>query len=406
MSVVDALTRDTILSVGAQKILITGRFAMGLRGTSAYLFSKVFGFAVVWLVVGLYPVTGWSAEHEDRIFTVTDLPIDENAESAAVARDVALADGQRRALEQVFRRMVLQSDLERIPRLDDAEISALVQAISVTDEKTSSTRYLANLTVRLKKIAVRNFLRDLSLGYAETVSKPRLVIPLYEAGGTLLLWDDPNPWRNAWETRDIDDGGLVPLILPRGDRADIFALGASQAFAGDTNRLAAIARRYNVGDVLVAHAVLQIDLAANVPRLTVTLREVGPAGNAVIVQSFSGVARDRVPELLVRAAGEATMRLEEDWKRDNVLQFDNPVRLSVRVPIGGLEDWVEIRSRLDGSAIVREVELAALSRSGAQVVLHYLGEPGQLALDLSQRDLELVESDGFWTLVLRGKKRR
>jgi hypothetical protein len=385
---------------------------MGLRGTSAYSFSKfigakAIGLTVVWLLVAaFYPATGWSAEHEDRIFTVTDLPIDETAESAAVARDVALADGQRRAVEQVFQRMVLQSDLERIPRLEDTEISALVQAISVTDEKTSSTRYLANLTVRLKKDAVRNFLRDLSLGYAETVSKSRLVIPLYEAGGTLLLWDDPNPWRSAWETRDIDDGGLVPLILPRGDRADIFALGASQAFAGDANRLAAIARRYNVGDVLVAHAVLQIDLAANVPRLNVTLREVGPAGNAVIVQSFTGVARDRVPELLVRAAGEATLRLEEDWKRDNVLQFDNPVRLSVRVPIGGLEEWVEIRSRLDGSAIVREVELAALSRNSAQVVLHYLGEPGQLALDLSQRDLELVEADGFWTLALRGKKRR
>ena len=369
--------------------------------------AQTFGLAVAWmLVIGLYPAPGWSAEHEDRIFTVNNLPIDENAESAAVARDLALADGQRRALDRVFRRMVLQSDFDRIPRLEDDEISALVQAFSVTDEKTSSTRYLANLTVRLKKGAVRNFLRDLSLSYAETVSKPRLVIPVYEAAGATLLWDDPNPWRSAWETRDTDDGGPVPLILPRGDRGDLFAIGAAQVLAGDTNRLSAIARRYDVEDVLVAHAVLQIDLAANVPRLNVTLREVGPAGNAVIVQSFRGVARDRIPELLVLAAAEATLRLEEDWKRDNILRFDNPDRLSVRVPIGGLEEWVDIRSRLDGSAVVRKVELTTLSRTGAQVILHYLGEPAQLALDLSQRDLELVESNGFWTLVLRGARRR
>lgn len=390
---------------------------MALRGVPARFLVKAFwpntpgaqtfGLVVAWmLVIGLYPAPGWSAEHEDRIFTVTNLPIDENAESAAVARDLALADGQRRALDRVFRRMVLQSDFDRIPRLEDDEISALVQAFSVTDEKTSSTRYLASLTVRLKKNAVRKFLRDLSLSYAETVSKPRLVIPVYEAAGATLLWDDPNPWRSAWETRDTDDGGPVPLILPRGDRGDLFAIGAAQVLAGDTNRLSAIARRYDVEDVLVAHAVLQIDLAANVPRLNVTLREVGPAGNAVIVQSFSGVARDRIPELLVLAAAEATLRLEEDWKRDNILRFDNPDRLSVRIPIGGLEEWVDIRKRLGGSAVVRKVELTTLSRSGAQVILHYLGEPAQLALDLSQRDLDLVESDGFWTLALRGARRR
>ncbi|MCH8182872.1 MAG: DUF2066 domain-containing protein [Proteobacteria bacterium] len=380
---------------------------MALRGAPARFLIKAFSFvAVCLLVAGLYPAAGWGAEDEDRIFTVKDLPIDETAESAAVARDLARADGQRRALDRVLRRMVLQSDFDRIPRLEDNEISALVQAISVTDEKTSSTRYLANLTVRLKKDAVRNFLRDLSLSYAETVSKPRLVLPVYEAAGATLLWDDPNPWRSAWETRDTDDGGAVPLILPRGDRGDLFAIGAAQVLAGDTNRLSAIARRYNVEDVLVAHAILQIDLAANVPRLNVTLREVGPAGNAVIVQSFSGVARDRIPELLVRAAAEATLRLEEDWKRDNILRFDNPDRLSVRVPIGGLEEWVDIRSRLEGSAVVRKVVLTALSRTGAQVILHYLGEPAQLVLDLSQRDLDLVESNGFWTLALRGSRRR
>ncbi len=380
---------------------------MALRGAPARFPATAFGLVAVWmLVVGLFPAAAWSAEHDDRIFTVIGLPIDENAESAAVARDLALADGQRRALDRVFRRMVLQSDFGRIPRLEDDEISALVQAISVTDERTSSTRYLANLTVRLKKGAVRNFLRDLSLSYAETVSKPRLVIPVYQAAGSTLLWDDPNPWRSAWETREADHGSPVPLILPRGDRGDTFAIVAAQALAGDTNRLGAIARRYDVEDVLVAHAVLQIDLAANLPRLNVTLMEVGPAGSAVIVQSFSGVARDRIPELLVRAAAEATLRLEEDWTRDNILRFDSPDRLSVRVPIGGLEEWLDIRGRLNGSAIVRKVELIALSRNGAQVTLHYLGEPAQLALDLSQRDLELVESDGFWTLGLRGAKRR
>ncbi len=380
---------------------------MTLRGVPSRSLATALGLAVVWMLsIGLDAGMGRAAETDDRIFTVNELPIDQDAESAAVARDLAIADGQRRALQRVFLRMVLGSDQEFIRTLVDDEISALVQAISVTNERTSSTRYLSNLTVRFKKDAIRRFLQDQGIGYAETVSKPRLLLPVYEAAGAQLLWDDPNPWRNAWETRDVDDGSPVPVILPRGDRGDIFTVGAAQVLRGDVERLSVIAGRYGISDVLIAHAALEIDLAANVPVLNVTLREVGPAGGAVIVQSFRGVARDRVPELLVRAVAEATFRLEEDWKRDNILQFDNPVRLSVRVPISDLEDWVEVRDRLGASAVVRRVELAALSQTDAQVVLHYLGEPGQLALDLRQRDLDLSQVDGFWTLSLRDRQGR
>ena len=374
---------------------------MSLRGVTSRSLATALGLALVWLLsIGLDAGMARAVEDDDRIFTVNELPIDQDAESANIARGLAIADGQRRAMQRILERMVLRADHEFVRILTDDEIAAFVQAISITNERTSSTRYLANLTVRFKKDSIRRFLQDQGIGYAETVSKPRLLLPVYEAAGAQLLWDDPNPWRSAWETRDADDGSPVPLILPRGDRGDIFAIGAAQVVRGDAERLSAIAGRYGLSDVLIAHATLEIDLAANVPRLNVTLREVGPAGGAVIVQSFRGVARDRVPELLVQAVAEATFRLEEDWKRDNILQFDNPVRLSVRVPISELEDWVEVRDRLAASAVVRQVELAALSQTDAQVVLHYLGEPGQLALDLRQRDLDLSQVDGFWTLAL------
>jgi hypothetical protein len=66
-----------------------------------------------------------------------------------------------------------------------------------------------------------------------------------------------------------------------------------------------------------------------------------------------------------------------------------------------LGEWLTIRERLESNAVVRRVELAALSRVDAQVILHYLGDPSQLTLALAQLDLELLEEDGFWTLALR-----
>ncbi len=358
------------------------------------------GLVLLLAAIFIAPRPATAAEAED-LFTVSGIAVDATARSAALARDVALAEGQRRALEQLWRRLVLRTDLERVPDLEPDLIPPLVGSISVEKERTSSVRYLAKLTVNFKKEAIRNLLADYGISYAETRSKVRLVIPVYEAAGALLLWDDPNPWRSAWEARAVDSGGPVPLMLPNADRADMVILSALHAAEGDEQRLVEFAARYEISDILIAMGRLEFDLAANRPRVHVTLREIGPAGEGVILQSFDGIARDRVPELLAEAVAESVQRLEDRWKRENLLRFDNPVRLSARVPISGLEEWLEVRQRLAESAVVRGIELAALTRSDAQVLLHYLGDPSQLILDLAQRDLDLVEIDGFWTLTLR-----
>ena len=358
------------------------------------------GLVLLLAAIFIAPRPATTAEAED-LFTVSGIAVDATARSAALARDVALAEGQRRALEQLWRRLVLRTDLERVPDLEPDLIPPLVGSIAVENERTSSVRYLAKLTVNFKKEAIRNLLADYGISYAETRSKVRLVIPVYEAAGALLLWDDPNPWRSAWEARGVDSGGPVPLMLPNADRADMAILSALHAAEGDEQRLVEFAARYEISDILIAMGRLEFDLAANRPRVHVTLREIGPAGEGVILQSFDGIARDRVPELLAEAVAESVQRLEDRWKRENLLRFDNPVRLSARVPISGLEEWLEVRQRLAESAVVRGIELAALTRSDAQVLLHYLGDPSQLILDLAQRDLDLVEIDGFWTLTLR-----
>ena len=284
-------------------------------------------------------------------------------------------------------------------------MSDLVQNMQVSNERTSSTRYLAELTFRFKKNSVRSLLRRDGISFAETRSKKRLVLPVYDAAGAQLLWDEPNPWRAAWANRAVDPESPVPLVLPAGDLADIADIGPAQALAADAERLGAIAGRYGVDDVLIAHAVLEVDLAANVPRLHLTLRQIGRAGEGVVIRSFVGISRKRVPELLAEAVGQSVERLEEDWKRDNLLHFDNPVRLSARVPLRTLRDWLEVRSRLRDAAIVRDIVLVAISKSSAQVVLHYLGGPDQLALVLAQRDLDLSVEKGFWTLTLRANRR-
>ncbi len=378
---------------------VADRFAR--RGALEKKMHIIRRLASVALVVGGVALGGGGAASDD-VFTVSGVVVDVTAEAAASARTTALAEGQRGALDRLLRRITLRRDYANLPAADDTDIATMVQDISVEEEKSSSIRYLANLTVRFKPKAVRALLDDAGIPYTETRSKPLLVLPVYEAAGAFFLWDAPNPWRQAWSDLPANPDSLVRLVLPRGDLADVAAIGASQALAGDAGQLRAIARRYQVEDTLVVHAAMVVDLANNVPRLHIGLQRFGPSGESTLVEAIVGDVRDQVSALLATGVRQVQERLEERWKQDTLLRFDVEGRLSARVPLTTLADWLAVRERLRVTAIIRKIELAAISRADARLVLHYFGGAEQLVLSLAQLDLDLREEDGFWVMRLRG----
>ena len=72
------------------------------------------------------------------------------------------------------------------------------------------------------------------------------------------------------------------------------------------------------------------------------------------------------------------------------------------VPITRLKDWLDVRARLAGVAVVRRAEMVLFSRSEVRVNLHFIGDRDQLALALEQSDLRLFEEGGQWRLGLAG----
>ncbi len=372
-----------------------------------------FGMAMTLLCVFLF-VAGAVAQTPSapsraapfNVFEVAGVAVDVTADTAAAAREKALADGEKTAFRRLLERLTLRSDHGRLPDLPRAQVSAYVQDLSVADEKTSAVRYLARLTFRFKAEAVRKLLSDHGIPFAETPSKPVLVLPVYQAAGALLLWDDPNPWREAWLKRPPIDG-LVPLMLPLGDLPDVAAIGAEQAAAGDAPRLAAIANRYSTTDTLVVRGVLAIDAQTGRPGLRVVVaRRGGAIQHAPAELAFPAAPDEATGALLARAAAEVTRFVEDRWKRDTLLQSGAPAVAAVTVLIGGLDDWLEVRQRLAGVAIVRRTDLVLLSRTEARINLHYIGEPEQLVLALQQADLELAKDGDLWMLTVtrRAKK--
>lgn len=336
------------------------------------------------------------------IFTVRDVAVDETAATAAEARQAALAVGQRRAFRRLMDRLVPEDQQDRIPEVDANALQYYVQDFSVNNERTSTVRYLADLTYRFNGDEVRSFLRNAGVGFAETRSKPVVVLPVFSAAGAEpTLWLADNPWRDVWALMPGDDG-LVPLIVPIGDLEDLAAVDASRALAGARESLAAIAGRYGADDVLVTAASLSGDPQDGSAVLEVVTRRYHDGAVSVTLRDkLVQVGGEPYDGFLKRAADRIDDAVQESWKQQYVLQFGNQRSILVHVPLTGLDDWLTVRKRLDGVAAIQQAGLTTLSRNEALLEISFVGDEQRLSRALAQRDLFLaLRPDSNWELTL------
>jgi hypothetical protein len=339
------------------------------------------------------PAGAWAAVDP---FSVTGVAVDATAATASAARDTALAEGQRKAFRQLLERLTAPADAGRLPHLSDAEIVPLVAGFQVQEERTSAVRYLATLTYSFRPNAVRALLRNAGIPFAETASRPVLLVPVLKTGaGARLLWEPANVWWRSWLDKPPPTG-MVPVVVPTGDAEDMAALPAAPADTVSPAALAPLLQRYDAGEALIAEAALD---AAGV---LVTLRRPGVA-DPLFSERIAQSAVESQGDLLRRASLRVVQGLEERWKHETVvLPQDDAGGLVVHVPLHSLDDWLELRRRLAATGFVQGIALKSLSRSEAIVGLSFAGDANQLKLVLAQRQLALEETPDGWTLRLTG----
>ncbi|MBL8660250.1 MAG: DUF2066 domain-containing protein [Rhodospirillales bacterium] len=336
------------------------------------------------------------------LFDVRGIPVDVTAQTAAAAREQAMSKGARDAFWQLIDRMTLSSDRAKVGKVSDAQIETMIRDFSVADEKYSSVRYIATLNYTFKEDEVRLLLAQRGVPYALTRAKTLVVLPVLRSEGSLVLWDEPNPWLAAW--RALPGGQLVPVMIPMGDAADMAAIDAEQAAVGDADRMREIALHYGAVDALVPFAVLAPDTGSGAAELTVALTLYGADGaRKGPTRRYTATNGESADDLLARAA-EATMtEVQNQWKRENLVVASQAAVESVAVPISSLEDWLTVRRRLDGVETIEKTDVVLLTRSHALINIHHYGTAEQLGLALEQADLILRQ--GAEGLVLTARPR-
>ncbi|MEQ8393152.1 MAG: DUF2066 domain-containing protein [Thalassospira sp.] len=337
------------------------------------------------------------------IFTVSGVHVDESAETAAAAREKALEIGQRRAFEEVVARLTLPEDRAGLASPDTVEITNMVRDFGVSDEKTSSVRYIADMTVRFKDDELRRYLRFRDISFAELQSKPVMIVPVYRTSGYVTLWDDPNPWREVW-SRNIATSGLVPIKAPIGDLTDIGTVSAEQAENGAMDQLLMLAKRYGADVAVVASAEISGPTGGETVNVSVTRYDPNGAPQVFGVQE-STLPDETLEETLVRAAKSVQDQLADGWKRANLINYSTGGSLMVFIPISGLQDWAKIEDKLVGLPVVRNSRVVAMSRREVQLSLEFVGSTDQLQTALNQQNLNLSRMGELWFIQPTGSDR-
>jgi hypothetical protein len=336
--------------------------------------------------------------------------VDATGDSVAAARELARVDGQRRALVLVIDRLSGAPDSVKLPKLDDKTITDMVESFEVANERMSAVRYLADYTFHFRPSKVRRLVHSTESAPAEANSgppaaegsgKPLIILPVYKDSGGIVLWDDPNAWREAWGRRSADSG-LIRLTIPLGDASDLSIIDAGRAEAGNPDALTAIARRNGGDEAIVALATARRD-GDNLVGLELSIKRYR-SGRLV---GTHGTTLDAYPgedtrDFLRRAADTISGEIASNSKKSPSASYDQQASLAASVPIESIGEWVRVRDRLASVQAVRRVDLLSLNRHEAKIQIKYVGSSDQLRSSLAEVDLGLDGTDPIWRLQVSG----
>jgi len=333
--------------------------------------------------LGLGPAYAAPAPPPDP-FTVSNIKIDASAESATIARDQAMAQGRPLAWTRLFRRLTASALWPKQPELNDNALLRLIRSFEVSNERRSTTRYLAEVTFHFNPAAVRALLRQSNIAFTETRSRPVLVLPLIAGKQG---FDPQSPWAQVWNDPSLKQG-LVPFVVPMLFGPEAPLLSRADLAQLDWAAFEPLVRRYNVGEVIVAVA---SEDAKTVQMIEISATSRTPASFAYAQSTFLADA-----EAVAEKAAET-------WKTRNAVDYAKRARLTADVSFDSLEEWAKIRSQLGAVKSVADVDVVGLALNEAEINVTYSGRPEQLRDALAQQNLDLRNNGGQFTLQLAGR---
>lgn len=322
--------------------------------------------------------------HANSLFTVDNVTVDATAENALKAREQAFEEAQGKAFDELAARMLSENELKMFERPPVSAISTMIKDYEVSNEKLSSTRYIGTYTFRFEDRAVRRYFSGQGAQYTDVVSRPVLILSFMDTGRGMVLWSYQNEWMKAWSAASNLAGGLVPIVVPLGDLADIDNIGDDEALTYSPRALNAMLERYDASEAVIAIAKPE-GTALNI-QLYRTDRERPEYVHQIFERALPG---QDDPQLYARAVQSVKQILRSDWKQKTVVDTRQHGSIEVRARFRSLQEWSDLQRRLGRINGISSMNLKTLSPKEASIEILYDGTFDRFKLALEQGQLYL-----------------
>lgn len=344
----------------------------------------------------------WGTPAYSAAFEVTDIKVSVKAENAVKAKDLAITKAQRIAFAAIIGRTEQQ-----ITSVADNQIARLVRGFSVKGENSAARSYTANFTIRFNPGFTHNFaamqgyeilpqarqetIRVDSNGTAtadksngNTVENPEtapvqngyMVLPILDIGSRKILWDEPNPWRDAWQREtNITSNELVNL--PIGDISDVSDIPDTAFLDGKPANIRSMLERYNASKIYAITARNQTTRIGMASEIVLSLykhdgNQLVFVGKTVLRPRSGYLFDDAVPAAIkmIQAAesGQPFANASAPSQMPTMVQNSGrSASITVTVPYQSLQQWVAIQHRLRLVQGVTGIIPIKVSPSSAQV---------------------------------------
>ena len=305
------------------------------------------------------------------VYLVTDIFVEVTAETSEDARAKAWDQARVEAAEVLMRRLTVYQDRADAGLIINSEIAnRLTSAMDVQDEKQAGDYYRGLLSVKFQPAAVEAFLSVFNVPYVDSQEAKALILPNAGVGV------EPEDWVDVWAGQSSDNT-LAPYVgglqnypsMSRWEQIepDAVAVGAlrgvlvSASFAGS------------------GYYIRMLEIAPGQSEQ----RPIGAVGPFASMED----ARQSVIEYL-----------ENEWKARTIVRGDGETQMEAIARFNSRAGWIEIEKALTSSRLVENVEVEALSTSGADIKMVFVGRPDQLMADLRASGVVLDASEEGWLL--------
>lgn len=352
------------------------------------------------LLVLIISVSFSAASHaqEKNIFFVEGVITKAFATSSGKAKILATKKARQDAFAILLSRLSL--DTKIADDIADEGLFSMVSSERITGERISGNGYYAVFNIEFSRSDVERILKEKKVRRENSPQDSFVLIPVKQtkvksASGdikeTFLLWEEENDWKRAVE-KEIAAKSMVQFIVPDSDLSNISVLNKDNVEHLVYEDLEPLFSKYRSVESLVMF--FEYDNIEN--KVTILIHDIKKLQKKQLKLSFVNVERLDYAALMKKVT-EKTLEYLLSIKNKDKVKADNFVK--VEIPISNLQEWIAIRSKIENSNLVSQLNIEAISKDYAKISIIFVEGQSDIIKAFEEKGIKLVrKSDNLFTL--------